>query len=96
MFKFLGLNELNKLLNEKDDQITQLRTFISNQNGTFIENGVKSNARISELESQLQIKGNEYYKLKDEMIKQEQKLKIEIQTLKQELASLVSFVILTS
>jgi len=78
------LNELSNLLKEKDAQINQLREFIGSQEGTNIEKGGKSTKRINELEEQLQQKNNEFYKLQDEMIRQEQMLKLEIQKLKDE------------
>ena len=77
----IGFNELNNLLKEKDTQINQLREFIGSQEG---ENGAKTSKKINELEEQLQQKNNEFYKLQDELIRQEQMLKLEIQKLKDE------------
>jgi len=75
---------LSNLLKEKDAQINQLREFIGSQEGTSMEKGAKTSKRINELEEQLQQKNNEFYKLQDELIRQEQMFKLEIQKLKDE------------
>ena len=77
------------MLQEKDDQITQLRNFVESQEGTYEEKGTKSAVRISELEQQLQQRSNEYYRLQDEKIKIEQELKLDIQRLEEEYNTLV-------
>ena len=83
---------MNPLLHEKDEQINQLRNFIASQEGSYIEKGIRSSDRINELEEQLQQRGNEYYRIKDELIKQEQLLKLDIQKLRDENTLLVSTV----
>lgn len=81
----IGFNELNNLLQEKDDQINQLREFISSQEGNYLQKGVNSSKRINDIEAQLQLKNNEFYKLQDEFIRQEQLYKLELNKLKDEI-----------
>lgn len=84
--KLIGLNELSNLLKEKDSQIDKLREFVGSQDGNYLDKGIKSAKRISELEEQLQLRSNEFYKLQDEKIRQEQMFRLEIQKLKDECA----------
>ena len=87
----IGLNELNNLLQEKDNQINHLREFVGSQEGNYLEKGVNSSKRINELEEKLQQKSNEYYKLQDEKIRQEQLYKFEIHKLKDEVSLQVRY-----
>lgn len=80
---------MNHLLQEKDDQITQLRNYVESQEGSYEEKGASSAIRISELEQQLQQRSNEYYRLQDEKIKIEQELRLDIQRLEDEYNNLV-------
>ncbi len=69
---------MSNLLNEKDNQIEELRAFLNSKGKTL---GDHLSTRINHLEEQLQIKSNDFYRLQDEKIKQEHTLQSEINKL---------------